>query len=332
VKILNWMILVTVMRAIQVLNRAIIEFRLPVKVARFYEMIGDNFISVKHKKFNLYFLLLLCVSGASHAQTTLLSTDFESPATTPCISFGNFMSNSTFSGDYASLAAFNFLQVSTVDRICFNSGALSSAVDPTGTFGGFSGGFGRRNANTESWALTFDPQGEKFLNVSLNIALVTAGSLTAGFPLAAGDSHRVQVNFFRIPSGQTLSISYGGVGVPALASAGTPLSPAQENTTTITKISANRYQADTEVSEYSLNTSSFVAGDKVGVVFTALDTPSYFVFDNLSVTASAQPLGVAPASASQIPSSSPATLALLAALLGFASYRNQKKKMNRLTS
>ena len=68
-----------------------------------------------------------------------------------------------------------FQQVNTGDRLCVAQPiAAGPYYDPAGTAGKFTGGFVRHNDDNwvESWATTFDPKGQPFLNVSIDWAMV----------------------------------------------------------------------------------------------------------------------------------------------------------------
>ena len=65
--------------------------------------------------------------------------------------------------------------MNTADRLCVAQPvAAGPYCDPAGTAGRFTGGFVRHNDDNwvESWATTFDPKGQPFLNVSIDWAVV----------------------------------------------------------------------------------------------------------------------------------------------------------------
>jgi len=243
-------------------------------------------------------LLPLLVSAGAYCQTTTLySQNFNSPATTSCTAWGGSGSESSLSSDYngsGQVGSATFMQVGTADRVCWNT-ALNT--DPEGTATPYSGGFARNGATVESWGIAFDPQGKPFINGQLDLAHVTPGNLNGiavptNYPGTAS-SIQMGLRFFRIPSGSTFSLAPGAVtpiGSPAnpanVVISGVTQTPLPESgLINITKDATySRYAADWTTHQFSVDTSSFSAGDRVAIVGTVIDDLTYIVFDNLVIT------------------------------------------------
>lgn len=248
-------------------------------------------------------LLPLLLAAPAHAQpTTLYAQNFNSPATTSCGAWGGSGSDSSLSSDYNGLGQVGsaaFTQVGTADRVCWGK-ALNT--DPDNTATPYSGGFARNGAVVESWAIAFDPQGKPFINGLLDLAHVTPGNLngTAGstnYPGTAG-SVQMGLRFFRIPSGSNFNLAPGAatpIASPAnpanLVISGITQTPLPESgLVDVTKdASYSRYAADWSKHQFSVDTSSFLPGDRLAMVGTVIENLTYIVFDNLVITSDVVP-------------------------------------------
>ena len=96
----------------------------------------------------------------------------------------------------------------------------------------FTGGFVRHNDDNwvESWATTFDPKGQPFLNVSIERATVQLLAQKQFDPTAAQD---VVLRFFCVPAGQTMAITDAGGGAPANVSGVAPPTALQTSPVTV---------------------------------------------------------------------------------------------------
>ena len=120
---------------------------------------------------------LIAAAGAgAHAQVVpIYENDFESPNVTSCDASSFQSSGFTNSYNGTGVTPATFQQVNTADRLCVAQPvAAGPYYDPAGTAGRFTGGFVRHNDDNwvESWATTFDPKGQAFLNVSIDWAMV----------------------------------------------------------------------------------------------------------------------------------------------------------------
>ena len=241
---------------------------------------------------------LACVlASQAQAVTTLYAQNFNTPATTVCATWGGAgggTAGSTLSTDYngaGQVGTAVFQQVGTADRVCWGRGT-PQIMDPSGTGGAYSGGFARNGATTESWAISFDPQGNPFINGSMDLAHITPGNLdgvimSTNYPGTAA-SVALGLRYFRLPAGQTFTLADAGGGIPGnVMVGGSPLTPLPESgTVAITKGGAvNRHTADWNAYTFSVDTSTFAAGDKLVIVGTVLNNLTYIVFDNILITA-----------------------------------------------
>lgn len=247
---------------------------------------------------------LLTAISAGAQTTTLYAQNFNSPATTVCPDWGGAGSASSLSTDYngaGQVGSATFSQIGTADRVCWGSPGLNT--DPEGTATPYSGGFARNGAVVESWAIAFDPQGKPFINGQLDLAHVTPGNLNGiavptNYPGTAS-SVPMALRFFRIPAGSSFSLAAGAatpVGTPAnpanLVIGGVTQAPlAESGLVAVTKDgSYSRYAADWNTHQFSVDTSSFTAGDQLAIVGTVIDNLTYIVFDNLVITAATAPV------------------------------------------
>ena len=120
---------------------------------------------------------LIAAAGAdAHAQVVpVYENDFESPIVTSCDASSFQSSGFTNSYNGTGVPPATFHQVNTADRLCVAQPVAAGPYDdPAGTAGMFTGGFVRHNDDNwvESWATTFDPKGQPFLNVSIERATV----------------------------------------------------------------------------------------------------------------------------------------------------------------
>lgn len=188
-----------------------------------------------------------------------------------------------------------FRQVATADRLCWdNLGADASIrlVDPGDRAGAYSGGFGRNaTTNVESWGLAVDPLGQPFLNVSMDLSIVTPGSVNPG--LGQTTPEEFTLVFYAIPGDDyTLSAApppspNTNPAAPAIVAvpAGTA-TVLQTQTVSVTKAPAtSRYQSEWQTRTFSVDTSALTPGQRVVMVSTARYPNNYFAFDNIRITA-----------------------------------------------
>ena len=262
---------------------------------------------------------LIAAAGAgAHAQVVpVYENDFESPNVTSCDASSFQSSGFTTSYNGTGVPPATFQQVNTADRLCVAQPvAAGPYYDPAGTAGKFTGGFVRHNDYNwvESWATTFDPKGQPFLNVSIDWAMVQLLAQKQFDPTAAQD---VVLRFFCVPAGQTMAITDAGGGAPANVSGVAPPTALQTSPFTVqpppnqaTNPNAI-YTFYWQTQRVTVPLSTCPAGSQVGMVAHIAGGNTYMAFDNLRVTASATPGGVAPAA---VPVNAP--LALLGAVLG----------------
>ena len=242
----------------------------------------------------------LLVSLGVHAQSGVLvyQQDFETPnasAGTSCIKFGNvaagLSSNSdtnaagSFAADYNGQGGATFQQVGTADRLCWDNPAAPAATritDASLKGGKYSGGFGRNNSgNIEAWGAAFDAQGHTFLNGSMDLSILTPGSVNLA--LGQDSPEQFQLNFYKIPS-NSFTLSSGAPAVPVVPGGSATLL----GTTTIQVNKASgtsRFAAEWQAASFSIDVGALQPTDRVLLVATAMTVNSYFAFDNLRLTA-----------------------------------------------
>ena len=188
-----------------------------------------------------------------------------------------------------------FHQVASADRLCWDNPLASPTirlVDPSDRAGNYSGGFGRNaTTNVESWAVAVDPQGQAFLNGSIDLSIITPGSVNPALGQATPEEFTLA--FYAIPS-DVYSLADAGAPSPN----GSPAAPAivqvpagaatllQSEVVSVTKAPAtSRYQSEWQTHSFSVDVSSLTAGQRVVMVSTARYPSNYFAFDDIRITA-----------------------------------------------
>ena len=238
------------------------------------------------------------------AQTIVYETDFETlnPGAFNCINgagTGPAMQYGTFSADY-STPSNPYTQHRTADRLCTTAVAGGTYTDPANPANRHAGGLvsGRSSSWIEAVSITFDPQGEPFLNLAMDWSLVNLPAQPVFQPTAPRD---VVARYYRLPPGHAITLSDGGVNPANVFVNGAPATPVTTRTMAISRSSyaaANQYTFDWRPQRDALDLSALglATGDRIGVVFHLVDPGGgngvYAAFDNLRVTASQTAGGV----------------------------------------
>ncbi|MPV85271.1 hypothetical protein [Ostreibacterium oceani] len=237
----------------------------------------------------LFTLMTLGIASVQ-AQTIIYQNDFENPANTNCPDWGGTASASTLAADYNDPPDAIFAQTATADRLCASH---PNYADPSNTAGNFVIGMHGGNASTaqiESWGLAFDPQGEPLINGSIQLSKIRLFTFS-DYNFTAPETSPVTANFYRLPAGQTYSLSNATVafgGSVRVIIGGVDQTPIDSDTINVTN-SINHATFDWQTYNFSVDTSAFSAGDKLIMVFSGLPQRRYMAFDNLIVTANNTP-------------------------------------------
>lgn len=248
--------------------------------------------------------LLACTLGGlshAHAQTVIYQQNFESPVLAcPQLDGTARTGNTKLQDDFGNA----FRQLNSADVLCVTPPipGKQNYSDPSGTAGNYTIGFygSIDTANTEAVGMAFDPNGRPFINGSVALANVKLANYTAT-PTSPtiGSPVRITMAYYRLrvaagggePASTDFSLASPAVlGQPAVVR-GLPssniLSPILTEQVTTTNSTGNDYALDWTTHTFSVDTSSFAAGDKLVVLFTGLDLNQYVAIDNFIVTASA---------------------------------------------
>ncbi|MPV85270.1 hypothetical protein [Ostreibacterium oceani] len=224
---------------------------------------------------------------SANAQTIIYQNDFENPTPSNCPNWGGTASAGTLAANYNDPPDAIFAQTGSADRLCVSH---PSYADPSNTAGNFAITFGVASNNIESWGLAFDPQGEAFINGSIQLSKIRVFANNS-YNFTAPETTPVTANFYRLPAGQTYTLSNAGVPVGGnvrVIVGGVDQTPIDSDTINVTN-SINHTTFDWQTYNFSVDTSAFATGDKLIMVFTGLPLQRFMAFDNLIVTANNTP-------------------------------------------
>ena len=237
-------------------------------------------------------LIFAMIQSVTASVVTVYEQNFENPNNPNCPNGGGSTSIGTFSTDYAQ--GHYYSQILTTDRLCVT---VSPYSDPTGQAGRYSGGFVSSGSWVESWAMSFDPAGQHFLNIQSDWAQIQFPDQAQFDPLLA-DKH-VAFSAYKLPASVLSAATAAGMNPYTLVSqpsgtatrvslyGGGVATPLQNTTLTIPKnTTGNMYTLQWQTFTQSLDVSSLSPGDQVIFVFNPIDWSSYIAFDNLKITAS----------------------------------------------
>lgn len=245
-------------------------------------------------------VVLALLQSTAWAQSTVVvyQNDFENPSVTSCPDWGGTAKYSNASAEYGSA----FQQVQTADRLCINPTPAPAGPaiysDPSGQAGKYAIGFygSTGPVGTESLALAIDPLGKPNVTVDVDLSIVKIANYM-GSPVNFKPSTSFAINFYRLPAGQTYSLTGPtAMNSPATVNASTSgvlTALPDSQTVTVTTTATDPYTFNWNTKTLYANTSQFVTGDKLIVLFTALPLDDYVAIDNLVIRAVVPEVSVA---------------------------------------